>query len=297
MNDEEFDIFWRLKRLEERKNEIKEKFSESTRNSKKSSPPKPSQNPDDPPSYSIPEIKANTFYQSYKEKQDRILRRRPPSRPSNEGTNEVPITETQVIANGAPVKRRRSNYRPRGTNWFRVSIVLSLLLCAAIVTSFSLSMANRQPDTNILDEKNNLISQLEDQIQTLIKENQSIKEQNDSLNVRNELLRDQLIDTRNSLSKLQNTYQNQMINEDYAMFLALDFVHNEASKSLPVQCGTENPELVRVHYERATIEKNNRTFKILMPVDIRYQSNIRYTCYIEMSESGNIIQWNWEGST
>ncbi len=296
MNDEELDIFWRLKRLEEKKNQIKEKFSDTTGSLKRSESVKPSPNTDNQQSYSIPEIKTNTFYQSYKEKQDRVLRRRLRPRPVDEGTNDNPLIEKHDTITGAPGKRRRSNYRPTGTNWFKVSIVLSLLLCAAVITSFSLSMANRQPNVNILDDKNDLITELEAQIQTLIKENESIKEQNESLVIRNERLRDQLIDTRNTLFKLQNTYQNQMINEDYAMFLALDFVHNEASKNLPVHCGTENPEIVRVYYERATIEKQNRTFEINMPVDIRYQSNVRYICYIEMDESGSITHWYWQGS-
>ncbi|MDD3690353.1 MAG: hypothetical protein PHI81_10020, partial [Synergistaceae bacterium] len=236
-----------------------------------------------------------TFYQAYKEKHDRVLRRRTepePVKPANEEINKVIQIEKQRTTNIDNKIRKNFTLKP-DINWFKVSVVLSLLLSVVLVTSFSLYGANRQIDTN-LGSKESYIFELEKQAQALLKENATLKELNDSLNKRNDMLRDQLVDARNSMYKLQSTYQNQLINEEYALFLALEFVNNQASKNLPVECGTINPELVRVYYEKATIEKVNKTFKINMPADLKYQSVTRYVCYIEMDESGNIVHWNWQ---
>ncbi|KYC44680.1 MAG: hypothetical protein APG12_01614 [Candidatus Methanofastidiosum methylothiophilum] len=293
MNDEEFDIFWRLKRLEEKKKLITERFSDDREPSRRPMPQKTARE-DRNSTYNIPEIRSNTFYQSYREKHDRILRRRtaPESVPVDEGSRRVIEIEKQRATNVDNNIRKNFTLKP-DINWFKVSVVLSLLLSVVLVTSFSLYGANRQIDTN-LGTKESYIFELEKQIQSLTKENSTLKELNDSLNKRNDMLRDQLVDARNSMYKLQSTYQNQLINEEYAMFLALEFVNNQASKNLPVECGTTNPSLVRVYYERATIEKVNKTFKINMPADLKYQSVSRYICYIEMDESGNIVHWNWQ---
>ena len=294
MNDEELDIFWRLKRLEEKKRLIQERFADKTESIHCPAPKKTASN-DRASSYTIPEIRSNTFYQAYKEKHDRVLRRRTepePVKPVNEETKRVIQIEKQRTTNIDNKIRRNFTLKP-DINWFKVSVVLSLLLSVVLVTSFSLYGANRQIDTN-LGSKESYIFELEKQAQSLLKENSTLKELNDSLNKRNDMLRDQLVDARNSMYKLQSTYQNQLINEEYALFLALEFVNNQASKNLPVECGTTNPELVRVYYEKATIEKVNKTFKINMPADLKYQSVTRYVCYIEMDESGNIVHWNWQ---
>ncbi len=294
MNDEELDIFWRLKRLEEKKRLIQERFADKTEYTQRPAPKKTASN-DRASSYTIPEIRSNTFYQAYKEKHDRVLRRRTepePVKPVNEETKRVIQIEKQRTTNIDNKIRRNFTLKP-DINWFKVSVVLSLLLSVVLVTSFSLYGANRQIDTN-LGSKESYIFELEKQAQSLLKENSTLKELNDSLNKRNDMLRDQLVDARNSMYKLQSTYQNQLINEEYALFLALEFVNNQASKNLPVECGTTNPELVRVYYEKATIEKVNKTFKINMPADLKYQSVTRYVCYIEMDESGNIVHWNWQ---
>ncbi|NPV49816.1 MAG: hypothetical protein HPY60_01270 [Candidatus Methanofastidiosum sp.] len=291
MNDEELDIFWRLKRLEEKKKLIQERFSGNSEPVKRPMPKQTASN-DRNSSYNIPEIRSNTFYQSYKEKHDRVLRRRAAPEPTDDGSKRVIEIEKQRTTNIDNKIRKNFNLKP-DINWFKVSVVLSLLLSVVLVTSFSLSVANRQIDTN-LGTKESYIFDLEKQLQALTKENQTLKELNDSLNKRNDMLRDQLVDARNSMYKLQSTYQNQLINEDYALYLALEFVNNDASKNLPVECGTTNPEMVRVYYEKATIEKVNKTFKINMPADLKYQSVTRYICYIEMDESGNIVHWNWQ---
>ena len=295
MNDEELDIFWRLKRLEEKKKQIQERFASNSEPVQPSTPKKTAST-DRTSSYHIPEIRSNTFYQAYKEKHDRVLRRRtepePISEPINEETKRVMQIEKQRTTNIDNKIRKNFSFKP-DINWFKVSVVLSLLLSVVLVTSFSLYGANRQIDTN-LGSKESYIFEIEKQTQALLKENATLKELNDSLNKRNDTLRDQLVDARNSMYKLQSTYQNQLINEDYALFLALDFVNNEASKNLPVECGTTNPELVRVFYEKATIQKQNKTFIINMPADLKYQSVTRYVCYIEMDESGNIVHWNWQ---
>ncbi len=294
MNDDDLDIFWRLKRLEEKKRLIKESFADKTEPLHRPTPKKTASN-DRTPSYTIPEIRSNTFYQAYKEKHDRVLRRRTepePVSPVNEENKRVIQIEKQRTTNIDNKIRKNFTLKP-DINWFKVSVVLSLLLSVVLVTSFSLYGANRQIDTN-LGSKESYIFELEKQNQTLSKENQTLKELNDSLNLRLDSLRNQLVDARNSMYKLQSTYQNQLINEDYALYLALEFVNNEASKNLPVECGTTNPELVRVYYEKTTIEKVNKTFKINMPADLKYQSVTRYVCYIEMDESGNIVHWNWQ---
>ncbi len=294
MNDDDLDIFWRLKRLEEKKRLIKESFADKTELLHRPTPKKTASN-DRTSSYTIPEIRSNTFYQAYKEKHDRVLRRRTepePVSPVNEENKRVIQIEKQRTTNIDNKIRKNFTLKP-DINWFKVSVVLSLLLSVVLVTSFSLYGANRQIDTN-LGSKESYIFELEKQNQTLSKENQTLKELNDSLNLRLDSLRNQLVDARNSMYKLQSTYQNQLINEDYALYLALEFVNNEASKNLPVECGTTNPELVRVYYEKATIEKVNKTFKINMPADLKYQSVTRYVCYIEMDESGNIVHWNWQ---
>jgi len=294
MNDEELDIFWRLKRLEEKKSLIREHFSDNQKIERRPMPKKTA-NDDNTSCYNIPEIRSNTFYQAYREKHDRILRRRTQPEPINNvcgDTKRITASETQK-ATGAETKIRKNFTLKPDVNWFKVSVVLSLLLSVVLVTSFSLYGANRQIDNN-LGSKESYIFQLEKQLQSLSKENQTLKELNDSLNKRNDMLRDQLTETRNTMFKLQKTYQNQLINEEYALFLALDFVNNQASKNLPVECGTSNPELVRVYYEKTKIEKINKTFKINMPADLKYQSITRYICYIEMDESGNIVHWNWQ---
>ncbi len=291
MNDEEMDIFWRLKRLEEKKKLIQEQFTDNIEHIKRSAPRKSASN-DRASSYSIPEIRSNTFYQAYKEKHDRVLRRRPDPDPVNEVSQKVPVIEKQRTTNIDNKNRKDFTLKP-DINWFKVSVVLSLLLSVVLVTSFSLYGANRQIDTN-LGSKESYIFELEKQNQTLLKENLTLKELNDSLNLRNDMLRDQLVEARNSMYKLQSTYQNQLINEEYAMFLALEFVNNQASKNLPVECGTTTPQVVRVYYEKATINKINKTFEITMPCDLKYQSVTRYNCYIEMDDSGNIIHWNWQ---
>ncbi|KYC44464.1 MAG: hypothetical protein AMQ22_02300 [Candidatus Methanofastidiosum methylothiophilum] len=210
----------------------------------------------------------------------------------NEGTKKILEIEKQRTTKIDNKIRKNFTFKP-DINWFKVSVVLSLLLSVVLVTSFSLYGANRQIDTS-LGSKDSYIFELEKQVQSLTKETQTLKELNDSLNKRNDMLRDQLVDARNSMYKLQSTYQNQLINEEYAMFLALEFVNNQASKNLPVECGTTNPELVRVFFEKATIKKENKTFIIIMPTDLKYQSVTRYVCYIEMDESGNIVHWNWQ---
>ena len=294
MNDDDLDIFWRLKRLEEKKRLIKESFADKTEPLERPTPKKTASN-DRASSYTIPEIRSNTFYQSYKEKHDRVLRRRTEPEPINQVNEEnkrVIQIEKQRTTNIDNKIRKNFTLKP-DINWFKVSVVLSLLLSVVLVTSFSLYGANRQIDTN-LGSKESYIFELEKQNQTLSKENQTLKELNDSLNLRLDSLRNQLVDARNSMYKLQSTYQNQLINEEYALFLALEFVNNEASKNLPVECGTTNPELVRVYYEKTTIKKVNKTFEINMPADLKYQSVTRYICYIEMDESGNIVHWNWQ---
>jgi len=295
MNDEELDIFWRLKRLEEKKKQIQEQFADKGASTHHSTP-KRAASTGRTSSYNIPEIRSNTFYQAYKEKHDRVLRRRTEpehiSEPINEETKRVIQIEKQRTTNIDTKIRKNFTFKP-DINWFKVSVVLSLLLTVVLVTSFSLSVANRQIDTN-LGSKESYIFDLEKQVQSLTKETQTLKELNDSLNKRNDLLRDQLVDARNSMYKLQSTYQNQLINEEYALFLALEFVNNQASKNLPVECGTTNPEVVRVFFEKATIKKENKTFIINMPTDLKYQSVTRYVCYIEMDESGNIVHWNWQ---
>ena len=295
MNDEELDIFWRLKRLEEKKKQIQERFPDNTEPIKRPTPKKAASS-DRTSSYNIPEIRSNTFYQAYKEKHDRVLRRRTEPEPIreavNEGTKKILEIEKQRTTNIDNKIRKNFTLKP-DINWFKVSVVLSLLLSVVLVTSFSLYGANRQIDTS-LGSKDSYIFELEKQLQSLTKETQTLKELNDSLNKRNDMLRDQLVDARNSMYKLQSTYQNQLINEEYAMFLALEFVNNQASKNLPVECGTTNPELVRVFFEKATIKKENKTFIINMPTDLKYQSVTRYVCYIEMDESGNIVHWNWQ---
>jgi len=293
MNDEELDIFWRLKRLEEKKRLIQERFADKTEHIQRPAPKKTAN--DRASSYTIPEIRSNTFYQAYKEKHDRVLRRRTepePVKPVNEETKRVIQIEKERTTNIDNKIRKNFTLKP-DINWFKVSVVLSLLLSVVLVTSFSLYGANRQIDTN-LGSKESYIFELEKQAQSLLKENATLKELNDSLNKRNDMLRDQLVDARNSMYKLQSTYQNQLINEEYALFLALEFVNNQASKNLPVECGTTNPELVRVYYEKATIKKENKTFMINMPADLKYQSVTKYICYIEMDESGNIVHWNWQ---
>ncbi|MDY1591516.1 MAG: hypothetical protein RBS85_05065 [Methanofastidiosum sp.] len=294
MNDDDLDIFWRLRRLDEKKRLIQERFTDRTEPLQRPTPKKTVSN-DCSSSYTIPEIRSNTFYQAYKEKHDRVLRRRTapePVNPANEETKGVTQIEKQRTTSNDNKIRKNFTLKP-DINWFKVSVVLSLLLSVVLVTSFSLYGANRQIDTN-LGSKESYIFELEKQNQTLSKENQTLKELNDSLNLRLDSLRNQLVDARNSMYKLQRTYQNQLINEDYALFLALEFVNNEANKNLPVECGTTNPELVRVYYEKTTIEKVNKTFKINMPADLKYQSVTRYVCYIEMDESGNIVHWNWQ---
>jgi len=297
MNDEEFDIFYRLRRLEEKKKILNERIVDKSDILKRASYKKASD--EHTSSYTIPEIRSNTFYQNYKEKHDRILRRRdapaPVSQPPKQVYQEptkLPEIEQQRTTN-IDNKTKNNFTLKREINWFKVSVVLSLLLSVVLVTSFSLYGANKQIDTN-LGTKESYIFDLEKQTQALLKENETLKELNDSLNKRNDLLRDQLVEARNSMYKLQSTYQNQLINEEYAMFLALDFVNTQASMNLPVECGTTNPSVVRVYYEKATIEKVNKTFIINMPADLKYQSVSRYICYIEMDESGNIIHWNWQ---
>jgi cell division protein FtsB len=291
MNDEELDIFWRLKRLEEKKNLFNQRFSDD-RESVNRPMAKQTANNDRNSSYNIPEIRSNTFYQNYKEKHDRVLRRRTEPEQTNDESRRVIEIEKQRTTKIDNKIRKNFTLKP-DINWFKVSVVLSLLLSVVLVTSFSLYGANRQIDTN-LGTKESYIFDLEKQNQSLLKENQTLKELNDSLNLRLDSLRNQLVDARNSMYKLQSTYQNQMINEDYALYLALEFVNTDASKNLPVECGTSNPELIRVYYEKATIEKINKTFKINMPADLKYQSVTRYNCYIEMDESGNIVHWNWQ---
>ncbi|HOC77638.1 MAG TPA: hypothetical protein PKO31_03010 [Methanofastidiosum sp.] len=297
MKDEELDIFWRLKRLEEKKKELQGQFQEK-RGSIPYSRPKTSSREES--TYSIPEIRSNTFYENYRAKRERVLGRYQPvqeqapvvTRPIPEETKRALEMEKQRATNVDNKIKRNFNLKP-DINWFKVSVVLSLLLSIVLVTSFSLYSANRQIDSN-LNSKDQYVFDLEKQLQTLLKENSTLKELNDSLNTRNDLLRQQLVDARNSMYKLQSTYQNELINEDYAMYLALEFVNNQASLNLPVECGTTNPEVVRVFYEKATIEKQNKTFIINMPADLKYQSVTRYICYIEMDEEGNIVHWNWK---
>ncbi len=292
MNDEEFDIFWRLRRLEEKKRSVQNPFS-SNKESQKRPISNRTASDDRNPSYVIPEIRSNTFYQNYKEKHDKILRRREQPEPQvNENTQRVLEIEKQRTTEIDNKIKQNFNFKP-DINWFKVSVVLSLLLSVVLVTSFSLYGANKQIDTN-LGTKESYIFELEKQTQNLTKEIDTLKELNDSLNLRNDMLREQLVDARNTMYKLQSTYQNQLINEEYAMFLALEFVNSQASLNLPVECGTTNPQVVRVFYEKATIEKQNKTFYINMPADLKYQSVTRYICYIEMDESGNIIHWNWQ---
>lgn len=292
MNDEELDIFWRLKRLEEKKRQIQSQFKDNSQNSAYSAPLNPKITSREQSGYNIPEIRSNTFYESYRQKHERVLRRQPAEEPIPESTKRIIQIEKQRTTDIDNKIKRNFNLKP-DINWFKVSVVLSLLLSVVLVTSFSLYSANRQADSNI-NSKESYVFDLEKQVQNLTKENLTLKELNDSLNKRNDLLRQQLVDARNSMYKLQSTYQNQLINEDYAMYLALEFVNNQASKNLPVECGTSNPELVRVFYEKATIEKQNKTFIINMPADLKYQSVTRYVCYIEMDEEGNITHWNWK---
>jgi cell division protein FtsB len=300
MKDEELDIFWRLKRLEEKKRELQGQFQEKG-GSIPYSRPKTARREES--TYSIPEIRSNTFYENYKAKRERVLGRYQPvqepapvvTRPIPEETKKALEMEKQRATNVDNKIKRNFNLKP-DINWFKVSVVLSLLLSIVLVTSFSLYSANRQIDSN-LNSKDQYVFDLEKQLQSLIKENSTLKELNDSLNKRNDLLRQQLVDARNSMYKLQSTYQNELINEDYAMYLALEFVNNQASLNLPVECGTTNPEVVRVFYEKATIEKQNKTFIINMPADLKYQSVTRYICYIEMDEEGNIVHWNWKKPT
>ncbi|NMC57984.1 MAG: hypothetical protein GYA51_01105 [Candidatus Methanofastidiosa archaeon] len=289
MNDEELDIFWRLKRLEEKKRLIQNQFKDKTEIPSYSTPKKTIR---EQSGYNIPEIRSNTFYESYKQKHEQILRRHIPEEPIPETTRKIIEIEKQRTTNIDNKIKRNFNLKPE-INWFKVSVVLSLLLSVVLVTSFSLYGANRQIDSN-LNSKDDYLFDLEKQVQSLLKENSTLKELNDSLNKRNDMLRQQLVDSRNTMYKLQSTYQNQLINEDYAMYLALEFVNNQASLNLPVECGTSNPEVVRVFYEKATIEKQNKTFIINMPADLKYQSVTRYICYIEMDEEGNITHWNWK---
>ena len=115
MNDEELDIFWRLKRLEEKKKQIQEQFADKSEPLQRPTPKKSASN-DRTSSYHIPEIRSNTFYQAYKEKHDRVLRRRtepePISEPINEGTKRVMQIEKQRTTNIDNKIRKNFTFKP-----------------------------------------------------------------------------------------------------------------------------------------------------------------------------------------
>ena len=129
MNDEELDIFWRLKRLEEKKSLIREHFSDNQKIERRPMPKKTA-NDDNTSCYNIPEIRSNTFYQAYREKHDRILRRRTQPEPINNvcgDTKRITASETQKTT-GAETKIRKNFTLKPEVNWFKVYVVISIII-------------------------------------------------------------------------------------------------------------------------------------------------------------------------